>query len=115
MLVTKMPSMPKELKKYWRLRVRRKGTASLRSSTPRESYSGYTSHCQVRPEFLANRILCGDRPPTTSRWHSTADSAMAWQNCFLNAHSRAGVGSVLYMYCEKMFSATSDRSTSSYA
>lgn len=37
MAETKTPSMPKGVKKVCRLRVRRKGTGSLRSSMPRWS------------------------------------------------------------------------------
>mmetsp|Transcript_35653 Transcript_35653/g.79302 ORF Transcript_35653/g.79302 Transcript_35653/m.79302 type:complete len:213 (+) Transcript_35653:710-1348(+) len=94
---TKTPSTPKGVKKVDRLRVRRKGTLSLRSSWPLSLYMGMKSCWKTRPVSLANRILDGWRPPTMSMWHSRPDSAICMQNCFLKTQRWLLPGSVLNM------------------
>mmetsp|Transcript_6180 Transcript_6180/g.15372 ORF Transcript_6180/g.15372 Transcript_6180/m.15372 type:complete len:208 (-) Transcript_6180:2126-2749(-) len=95
MAVTNTPSTPNAVKKVNMLRVRRNGTASMRSSMPFSLYTGMSSACSTRPVSLANRILLGARPPSSSMAHSRPDSDIWVQKVFLKTHRWLQEGSVL--------------------
>eukprot|EP00882_Tetradesmus_deserticola_P028870 GHRQ01032183.1.p2 GENE.GHRQ01032183.1~~GHRQ01032183.1.p2 ORF type:complete len:122 (+),score=27.47 GHRQ01032183.1:64-429(+) len=63
---SKPTSTPKAVKNVARLRVSRYGTTSMRSTMPLSLYSGSRSSWNRRPLSLANRILLGERPDSSS-------------------------------------------------